>query len=647
MKELIDINMFPVRNVLKTLLQDKTTGKNIIFATDNYLEYGCTDTDQITENALLGFASIDLQPRVLKAQSEQSERTRKKAEVFTPTWICNFMNNHCDEVWFDKANVFNKQAGESWKPVNLKIPFKKPEDWQAYILSRRLEITCGEAPFLVTRYDATTGEPLPVPKRVGLLDRKLRVVNENAVDEAEWWEWTVKAYESTYGYEFQGDNLLIARINLLITFCDNLEHRWQRKPTEKEIKYIANVITWNIWQMDGLKEIVPVGIPCETEQQLSFFEEEKPEISVQCKVFDWRGRKPILFSVFKKREVYMKFDFVIGNPPYQEEYNGQSTGANSIYHLFMDASYAISDKVMLITPARFLFNAGSTPKQWNNRMLNDPHLKVCHYESDCSVIFSNVDIKGGVAVTYHDVTQDFGAIEIFTPYELLNTAFRRVASTDGFVSISSVIVTSFAYHFTNVLYEQKPFLRGRQSKGHDFDLKSNVFEKMPEIFFAEKPDDGENYIRILGRANNQRTYRFVNRRFVNNVSNLDSYKLFFAKAAGNGSFGEVFPPSIIGQPADGSTETFLSIGAFSTIEEAKNAQKYICTKFARAMLGVLKITQDVTPEKWKFVPLQDFTPISDIDWSKSISEIDRQLYAKYGLTREEIAFIESHVKEME
>lgn len=215
MEELIQINTFPVKNVLRTLLQDKTTGKNIIFATDNYLEYDCADTDQITINRLLGFRSFDLQPRVLKAQAEQSERTRKKAEVFTPTWICNFMNNHCDEVWFGKADVFNMQDGESWEQNEQKIPFKAPKDWQAYILSQRLEITCGEAPFLVTRYDATTGEPLSVQKRVGVLDRKLRVVNENAADETEWWEWAVKAYESTYGYEIRLLNLSIRSFRML------------------------------------------------------------------------------------------------------------------------------------------------------------------------------------------------------------------------------------------------------------------------------------------------------------------------------------------------------------------------------------------------------------------------------------------------
>lgn len=212
---------------------------------------------------------------MLKAQAEQSERTRKKAEVFTLTWICNFMNNHCDEDWFGKGDVFNEQNGESWKPRMGKIPFKAPEDWQAYILSRRLEITCGEAPFLVTRYDATTGEPLPVPKRVGVLDRKLRVVNENAADEAEWWEWAVKAYGSTYGYEFQGDNLLNARINLLITLCDNLEYRWQRQATEQEITHIANIIAWNFWQMDGLKDTVPLGKLGEEYHQFSLFGDDE------------------------------------------------------------------------------------------------------------------------------------------------------------------------------------------------------------------------------------------------------------------------------------------------------------------------------------------------------------------------------------
>ena len=209
MTELIEINAYPVKNVLSRLLLDKTTGKNIIFATDDYARYGCYDTDQITENALLGFDSLDIQPRVMKDRTEQSERTRKKAEVFTPTWIVKQMCDHCDSVWQDG---------------------KYADDWQKYVQLRILEIACGEAPFLVTRYDTTTGERLLISERTGMLDRKLQAIQ--ADDEETWLKWAFKSYESTYGYEFQGDNLLIARINLLVTFCDYLEERWQRKATD-------------------------------------------------------------------------------------------------------------------------------------------------------------------------------------------------------------------------------------------------------------------------------------------------------------------------------------------------------------------------------------------------------------------------------
>lgn len=217
--ELIEINAYPVKNVLRKLLQDKTTGKNIIFATDDYIRYGCYDTDQITEGTLLGFDSLDIQPRVMKDSTEQSERTRKKAEVFTHTWIVKKMNDHCNIVW-----RVDKYA----------------DDWQKYVSLCILEITCGEAPFLVTRYDTTTGEPLLISERTGILDRKLQVIQTD--DEETWIKWAYKAYESTYGYEFQGDNLLIARINLLVTFCDYLNERWHRQASDSELKHLTNII---------------------------------------------------------------------------------------------------------------------------------------------------------------------------------------------------------------------------------------------------------------------------------------------------------------------------------------------------------------------------------------------------------------------
>ena len=208
------------------------------------------------------------------------------------------------------------------------------------------------------------------------------------------------------------------------------------------------------------------------------------------------------------------------------------------------------------------------------------------------------------------------------------------------------MVTSFAYHFTNTLYDENPNLYGRASKGHDYDLQSNVFTTFPEIFFDDKPQNGKEFISILGREDNQRCYKYINRDYVTPVVNLDKYKLFISKAFGTGQFGEVLPDMILGNPAVGSTITFLSIGAFDTEEEAVICKRYLKTKFARTLLGVLKATQNGSKPCYRMIPLQDFTPASDIDWSKSIHEIDLQLYKKYGLSDEEINFIETHVKEM-
>lgn len=273
-------------------------------------------------------------------------------------------------------------------------------------------------------------------------------------------------------------------------------------------------------------------------------------------------------------------------------------------------------------------------------------MKILHYEADSSKLFPSTDIKGGVVITYHDETKKFGTIGIFTPYELLNSILNKVKKQSDFKSISSITVSSYAYHFTERLYDDHPELKGCLSKGHDYDLKSNVFDKLPSVFYDVKPETGEKYIQILGREGNSRAYKFIRRDYINDVINLDKYKLFLPKAIGTGKFGETLSTPVLAMPATGSTETYLSIGAFNSMEETKAAKKYISSKFTRALLGILKKTQDVTPEKWKYVPLQDFTASSDIDWSQSVADIDKQLYRKYDLDDKEIAFIETHVKEM-
>lgn len=315
---LINFDSTEVKSTIKILLQDKSTKKNIIWATDTYSDNGIffADNEEITEDLVSGAYSKIIQPRVYKALEEQSSRTRKHAEVFTPSWICNLMNNYCDEEWFGRKDVFNCQKDKHRKTSKEKIDFPEGKTWKDYVDSRRLEITCGEAPYIVSRYDTTTGDMIPTEDRIGILDRKLRIVNENAVDDAEWLKWTIRAFQSVYGFEYQGDNVLVARINLLMTFVDYYKERFKAAPEIQTLKKIANIITWNIWQMDGLKGTVPLGKPQEEVQQLSWFGDISNSISdgetplfeqtisadegTECMIYDWRADRSIKYSELKK-----------------------------------------------------------------------------------------------------------------------------------------------------------------------------------------------------------------------------------------------------------------------------------------------------------------------------------------------------------
>lgn len=342
------------------------------------------------------------------------------------------------------------------------------------------------------------------------------------------------------------------------------------------------------------------------------------------------------------------FDFAIGNPPYQEEFSsdGNKTYAAPVYNKFMDAASAVANRVELIHPARFLFNAGSTPKAWNEKMLNNSHFKVMHYEEDASKIFANTEIKGGIAITYQDDSKIFDPIVVFTKYPELNCILHKVKNHICFSGMDKLVITRTAYRLTEKMHKDHPEAISQLSKGHAYDMSTNIFERLPQIFFSNQPNDGIEYARILGREDNTRIYKYIRRDYINDVVNYEKYKLLLPKANGAGTFGEIISQPTIAEPATGSTETFLSIGMFDTMEEAENCLIYIKCKLTRAMLGVLKTTQDLTPDKWKYVPLQDFTSASDIDWSKSIHEIDLQLYKKYDLSDNEITFIESNVKEM-
>lgn len=343
----------------------------------------------------------------------------------------------------------------------------------------------------------------------------------------------------------------------------------------------------------------------------------------------------------------MKFDVVVGNPPYQDANVGDNNQAMPVYNLFYDLAERVAPVYSLISPARFLAKQGATPKEWNIKMLNDEHLKIEYFNAKSNEVFPNVDIKGGVVVIYRNKNKSFGSIDTFIPYDELRSAYNKVRAISS-DSISHFVYSPDSYRFTDLLFAENPILMGRTDNAHAKAVASSVFERYPEAFFEFKPKDGEDYIQIFGRLNNERIYRFIKRKYLAPHPNLDKWKVFLPGANGTGSIGETLSNPVIGQPEIGHNQTFVSLGNFDTELEASALLKYIKTKFGRTMLGIMKTTQNNQSQStWSKVPLQDFTTQSDIDWAQSIADIDQQLYRKYDLDEKEIAFIEGKIQTME
>lgn len=294
----VDENKWSI-DILKILLIDRSTNRNIIWGTDDYKYLGNQYNSHfpIEIELITGENSNIIKPRILKTKDNQGNRTKDRAEVFTPSWICNAQNNLVDNAWFDRNNVFNIEKDSLWISTKNKIEFPSDTNktWKNYVDERRLEITCGEAPYLVSRYDTVTGNSINTFDRIGLLDRKMRVVHENTETEEEWLKWSERAFQSIYGFEFQGDSLLLARENLLASYFDYMEEKLNREPTNKELIRIANIISWNIWQMDGSTYTIPYKNPKEPTEQLnflSFADENEEKFSI---IKDWRSKKNVVF----------------------------------------------------------------------------------------------------------------------------------------------------------------------------------------------------------------------------------------------------------------------------------------------------------------------------------------------------------------
>lgn len=302
------------KSLMDILLLDNNTKSNLIWATDDYKSqgqgFGARDSIQylfiINPNRVI-------RPRYLKSQSEQRNRSRDMAEVFTPPWIVNKQNNLVDEQWTGRKNPFNVDNGEDWiitESVDL-----GDNDWREYVKSIRMEVCCGEAPYLTTRYNPIDGIIIPVGRRVGILDRKLRVVSENIDTELSWLEWAKMAVRSIYGYDFQGDNVLLARENILLSFMEAFEEKFGKDLPNDVMIDVCHILSWNIWQMDGMKLVVPFSCDkvCGVEGNQTFVNScpacksgKGRHTGQSCRIMDWEIDATVEFASLMGKEKNVK-----------------------------------------------------------------------------------------------------------------------------------------------------------------------------------------------------------------------------------------------------------------------------------------------------------------------------------------------------
>ena len=638
-------------SLVAILLADRSSGAFIRWACNAYTTHG---ESYAADQEIYPHQVHLIQERTRKTQEEQRDRTKKSAEVFTPAWLCNAMINARDAVYFGREEVFNRMEAPSWTPTRKTIDFPTTASgrrlaWERYIDARCLEITCGEAPFLVSRYDAADGRPIPLAERIGILDRKLRIIGEHTCTAEDWFHWAKRALESAYAYEYQGDSLFLARLNLFLSISEYHRHLWKRPLNRHQQEEVARILSWNLWQMDGLTATTPF-VTKQGKPEDSLFDfyaitaERRPLRSL---IRDWRGKKTIRFSELNLSTT-MKFDFVIGNPPYQEmSKNNKMT--RSIYPDFVRSSQAIGQIVSLVMPARWMSGENGPYRETQHfidEMLKGDHLQSFHLYPNSSDLFPNVDIKGGVCFFVWNRAYSCDRVN----YAITeNGAYKKVLTS---FRIAENVIIRFP-ELISILEKTKAistiYLNTWVSSWNPFGFISDLFTKNKEGVsrISEEKQQDDDYL-VHGLLKNKRVIRYIpNSALKKNIHIAHSYKVFLPRANGSGVFGEVFSTPMIGTPMMICTDTLLQIGVFDNCTEAENLLKYVKTKYFRTMVGIKKTAVFNYKECFTFVPLQDFTAASDIDWSRSVAEIDRQLYAKYGLSAEEVAFIEEKIKPME
>ena len=614
--------------LLKILLFDRATQRNIIWGTSDYEEYGEEYKAQFSINIHLitGENGNIIQPRIYKEKTSQLRRTKAKAEVFTPSWMCNEQNNLVDTAWFGRNNIFNITSYKRWTATTQPIEFdsQKGKRWTDYVDAKRLEITCGEAPYLVSRYDTVTGEAIPLGSRIGLLDRKMRIVTENTDTYEEWMTWAKRAFESIYGFEYQGDNLLIARENLLYTFIDYYTDKFSEEPSFEELESIAYIISWNIWQMDGLKS---TGTFTTVTEQYPL-DEGEPEPCF-CKIRDWEGKTTEVNKV--------NFNAVVGNPPYQEADGGASASARPIYPYFVDASKKLNTSYLtIIIPSRW-YTGGKHLSEFRQSMLDDVHIRELH---DClhpEEIFPGTNNRGGLCYFLWDSSYNNKS----------NDQVRIVTHTGGGKTIESIRsmktrdLDIFVRNSAALSILDKVVPNGRTdvmanhiSPRRPFGLDGN-FVKTAE--FHSSKSGLKEPIKCYGKA---KSVGYVEKASIPSHSEwIDCWKVFMPYANNIGTeLNDDNQNTFLGEPNSVCTETFLTVGQDDNLgkEQCINLSNYLRTKFARFLLSLTKISQHGTSKTYRFVPVVDF----NTEWT------DEKLYTHFGLTEEEINLIETSIKLM-
>lgn len=626
--------------ILDVLLIDQTKKQHpgkyavpqIIWASDSYAEYGedFSFDKPIQKHLVTKQNGHVIRPRASKSKEEQQRRTRNKAEVFTPSWICNAQNNLIDNDWFGKGleNQFNiENSDKTWTTNRNNIQFPKGKTWKDYVSDARLEITCGEAPYLTSRYDSVSGIYIPTGNRIGLLDRKLRVVSENTETAADWLKWAEIALMSCYGFEFQGDSLLIARESAFFTFTDFYKEKFGTGMPSRNLEEAANIISWNLWQMDGFKSTVP-GIRQAVSLKKSLGEGAIGQPEMPCLISDWAKPGEKLLTPDK-----MRFTAIVGNPPYQFNDGGAGASAVPIYNRFVDMARQLDPHyISIIMPSRWM-TGGRGLDNFRNSMLDDKHMQTLYDYYDARECFCNVEIKAGVCYFLWNKAHD-AKCEVHTfncNVESVSSRYLHDKDDDIFIrdyrliELKNAIQSLGETTFDTMVSSMKPYgIRG------DF-FKSPAKYGLPDV----KESKGNCPYSIIGLDKGiRRITKYMPADYpIPKTDMLNDYKIFVTRNYGIGTMGELPASPIIAKPGMLCTETFVQIGPFSSKALAENCLSYMRTKIFRVMVGLRKNDQGAGKDVYAFVPI----PKEGFDevWN------DERLYKKYNIEKELIEYIDT------